>query len=342
MKKLLNSLYVTTPGLYLKKDGLAIAVCRRRETLTRLPLHNLNSIVVFGAVMVSPRLMAECVHNRIAVVYLDECGRFLARVEGPVSGNVLLRRTQYRAADDAARSLTIARGMVLGKIVNSRNVLLRFLRDHPENHRVEISGAVDFLKGLLRRVKVASEVDALRGVEGAAAECYFSVFDRLIVNDSEKFRFRGRNRRPPTDAPNALLSFAYTLLGRETASALAAVGLDPSVGYLHADRSGRESLALDLLEEFRAPFGDRLVLSLLNLNRLTPREFEYSGSGAVKLTEAGRKIFLSAYQERKREVLTHPFTGEPVCIGLLPFLQARLLSKYLRNELDAYPPFIWR
>ena len=344
MRKLLNTLFVTTQGTYLRKEGQAIAVNRDKRTIMRLPLHNLSSIVVFGRVLVSPYLMHFCSENNIFIAFHREDGRFLARVEGPVSGNVLLRREQFRAADSPVRSAAVARNILLAKLANSKQVLLRFLRDHPSPENQVIEDAASYLKALMRKLAHGHEWDLelLRGMEGSAAERYFSIFDALIRNEEAGFRFSGRSRRPPMDPVNALLSFAYTLLGNEMESALESVGLDPAVGFLHRDRPGRASLALDLLEEFRAFLGDRLVLSLLNLKQLKPGDFEHGGNGAVKLKDHGRKTFLSAYQARKKELIVHPFTGEKVEIGLLFFIQARLLAKHLRGELPQYPPFVWR
>ncbi len=310
----------------------------------RLPLHNLSSIVVFGRVLVSPYLMHFCSENNIFIAFHREDGRFLARVDGPVSGNVLLRREQFRAADSPVRSAAVARNILLAKLANSKQVLLRFLRDHPSPENQVIEDAASYLKALMRKLAHGHEWDLelLRGMEGSAAERYFSVFDALIRNEEAGFRFSGRSRRPPMDPVNALLSFAYTLLGNEMESALESVGLDPAVGFLHRDRPGRASLALDLLEEFRAFLGDRLVLSLLNLKQLKPGDFEHGGNGAVKLKDHGRNTVLSAYQARKKELMVHQVTGEIVEIGLLFFIQARLLAKHLRGELPQYPPFVWR
>jgi CRISPR-associated protein Cas1 len=276
--------------------------------------------------------------------FFTEQGRFLARVEGPVSGNVLLRRGQYRASDDATSAATLAAVLVAAKIANSRFVLQRSLRDRPESVlREPVQAAIDHLATLLRRVRNgAMDLDAVRGYEGAAARAYFEVLDHLILNDEESFRFHGRNRRPPRDAINALLSFVYTLLRHDIASALEGVGLDPAVGFLHRDRPGRPALALDMMEEMRAPIADRLVLALINRKQLKASGFTVTESGAVSMDEATRKAVLVAWQERKRETLRHPFLDETVEIGLIPHLQARLLAKYLRRDLDAYPAFIWR
>lgn len=343
MKKLLNTLFVSTQGVCLKKDGLAVAVTQNRQPLLRLPCHNLSSIVAFGRVFITPHLMHYCAENNIFISYHREDGRFLARVEGPVSGNVLLRREQYRIADSEERSSAIVRNILLAKIVNSKQVLQRFLRDHETPYASGIQASIQYLKNMTGHLtKNSCDCAVLRGIEGSCAESYFSVFDHLIRNESSAFRFTDRNRRPPRDAVNALLSFVYTLLTNESESALESVGLDPAVGFLHCDRPGRASLALDLVEEFRAFLGDRFVLSLLNLKRLSPKDFEYHENGSVLLTKEGRKTFLSAYQERRKEILIHPFTGEKVEIGLLFFIQARLLAKYIRGELSQYPPLVWR
>ncbi len=343
MKKLLNTLYVTTPGLYLRKDGQAIEVRKHRELVTRLPILNLDGIVLFEQTALSGQLMNFCALNDILITHLDRNGRFLARIEGPVSGNVLLRREQFRAADNPERTGKIARNVLLGKLANTKNVLLRFLRDHPATpHTPEIEGAANFLRELIKKMRRQTDPEILRGIEGAAAERYFSVFDHLITNEHAAFRFAGRSRRPPLDAVNALLSLAYTLLTHDLSGALEAVGLDPAVGFLHTDRPGRVSLALDMQEEFRSFWADRLVLTLLNLKQLTPGDFRTGATGAVQLTDRGRKIFLTAYQARKREEVRHPLTGEKMAFGLLPFLQARLLAKHLRGELSEYPPLVWR
>lgn len=342
MRKLLNVLFVSTQGTYLKKDGLAIAALKRNQPTVRLPSHNLASIVVFGRVMVSPYLMNFCAANGISIAFHDEYGRFLARVEGPVSGNVLLRREQYRAADSSIRSAAIARNIVMAKIANSKNILQRFLRENPgaEYHDFDLS--IAFLKSLIKSCPVEQSVDHLRGIEGIAAERYFSVFNNLLKSNQTAFQFTGRNRRPPRDPVNALLSFAYTMLAHDVAAAVASVGLDPCVGFLHVDRSGRASLALDLMEELRCFFADRLVLSLINLKQLGPKDFTTMANGAVSLSDKGRKVFLAAYQQKKQDEIIHPFTSEKIPIGLIPFVQARLLSKHIRGELPQYPPFAWR
>ncbi len=343
MKKLLNTLYVTTQGAYLKKDGMAIDVRIQNKSAARLPVLNLNAIIAFGRVLVSPPLMNYCAENDIHIAFLREDGRFLARVQGPVSGNVLLRREQYRAADSPERVAAIVRNILRAKLANSKNVLARFLRDHPETDRPRIEDAVNMIRNLIVALsRNGADIAALRGIEGAAADAYFTVFESLITVNDPEFRFKSRSRRPPMDPVNAMLSFAYTILTNEMTAALESVGLDPAVGFLHTDRPGRVSLSLDLLEEFRSFLADRLVLSLINLKQVVPSDFEYSRDGAVKMSDKARKTLLTAWQERKREEILHPFVNEKVKLGLLPFLQARLLAKHIRGEISQYPPFAWR
>lgn len=340
MKKYLNTLYVTTQNAYLPKEGQSVVVRVEQENKLRLPVHTLDGIVCFGAVSMSPFLMHHCAENDVAVSFLSEYGKFLARVQGPVSGNVLLRREQHRVADAPEASAGIARHMLLGKVANARSVLRRALRDHGENE--ELKNAELRLSQHLQRLKHDKPIDQLRGHEGEAAASYFAVFPHLITAGDEAFVFAGRNRRPPTDPVNALLSFAYTLLVHDCRSALEGVGLDPCVGFLHADRPGRPSLALDLMEEFRAVLADRLVLSLINRRQVQGKDFSDSAGGAVSMTDAARKMLLTAWQKRKQEEIIHPYLGEKCRIGLLPHLQAQLLARHLRGDLEAYPPFIWK
>lgn len=344
MKKLLNTLYVTSQGAYLAKEGETVLVRVEQETRLRLPIHTLSGIVCFGQVSASPALMGMCGERDVALSFLSENGRFLARVQGPVSGNVLLRREQYRWADDAVRSAGIARLIVAAKVANSRTVLQRALRDHPDNNGCDaLATASSHLAHLLQELRRDNTaLDSIRGWEGEAAHGYFGVFDHLISSEKETFYFRGRSRRPPLDNMNALLSFLYTLLAHDVAAALEGVGLDPAVGYLHRDRPGRPGLALDLMEELRAYLGDRLALALVNRRQLKARGFRTTESGAVTMDDDTRKTVLIAYQERKREEITHPFLGEKIEIGLLPHVQAMLLARHLRGDLEAYPPFVWR
>ncbi|GAB4388015.1 MAG: type I-C CRISPR-associated endonuclease Cas1c [Thermodesulfovibrionales bacterium] len=343
MKKLLNTLYVTTQGSYLARDGENVVVRVERETKLQVPVHTLGGIVCFGQVSCSPPLMELCSENNVAISFLSERGKFLARVHGPVSGNVLLRREQYRRADDEGASSEIARSVLIAKISNCRTVLLRSARERPAAKEAEAlqsaSGdLVRILKGLERR----TSLNTLRGAEGEAANTYFSVFDNLILVQKEDFFFTERSRRPPLDNMNALLSFMYTLLAHDVASALEGVGLDPAVGFLHRDRPGRPSLALDLMEELRPFLADRLALSLVNRQQIKGKGFRRTETGAVMMDDKTRKELLVAYQKRKQEEIQHPFLGEKVAIGLLPHCQAMLLARYLRGDLDGYPPFIWK
>ncbi len=344
MKKLLNTLFVTTQNAYLFKEGASVVVKVEGKNRLRLPLHTLDGIVCFGAVSMSPFLMGFCAESGVTVSLLNQHGRFLARIHGPVTGNVRLRREQYRRAESGENSRAIALFMLQGKLHNSRSVLRRFIRDHPDN--AEKISAVERgqirLSDQMRRLTDQPTVEGLRGLEGEAAATYFALFNYLITGNSADFSFAGRSRRPPLDRVNAMLSFVYTLLVHDCRSALEGVGLDPYVGFLHADRPGRPGLALDLMEEFRSWLADRVVLSLINRQQIHTRQFRRSESGAVLLNETGRKEVLTAWQKRKQDEITHPFTGERVPIGLLFHLQARLLARYLRNELDGYPPFLWK
>lgn len=346
MRRHLNTLYITTQGAWLSKDGENVVVSLEGKELARVPVHTIGAIVGFGRVLVSPPLMGACGAGGISITHFTEEGRFLARVEGPVSGNVLLRRTQYRWADDPQRRDAIIRSIVIGKTLNQRAVLARALRDHsdtmPDAERAVVSTATDRLASIARRAEKPADAEVLRGLEGEAAQVYFSVFGHLIRGDHETFQFTGRNRRPPLDPVNALLSFIYALLTADIRSALESVGLDPAVGYLHADRPGRPSLALDLIEEFRPFFADRLALSLINRRQLAAKDFRRIGNGACLLTGEGRKAVLIAYQERKRDDLLHPFIEEKATVGLLWHIQAQLLARHLRGDLDGYPPFVWK
>jgi len=287
--------------------------------------------------------MSFCCERGVGVSFLSEHGRFLARVVGRTSGNVLLRREQYRRADSPKQSADIARAIVTAKIANARAVLLRGARDRPAGDGCPtLSRGADQLATHLVQADRAPDLDSLRGVEGMAARTYFESFDELITQQKESFQFVGRSRRPPLDPVNALLSFVYTLLVHDIQGALESVGLDPAVGFLHRDRPGRPSLALDLMEELRAWFADRLVLSLINLRQLNPDDFIQSETGAVVLSDMGRKTVLAAYQKRKQDEIVHPFLKEKTTVGLVPHLQALLLSRFLRNDLDGYPPFFWK
>jgi CRISPR-associated protein Cas1 len=344
MKKLLNTFYVTTEGAGLRKDGENLVAEIEGDEKARIPLHMLASVVVFGGIYLSPALMGTCAAAGITIVLLDRIGRFQARIEGPVSGNVLLRRAQYRASD---RPEVIVRSFIIGKVANQRSVLMRALRDYGGEYAAEdkaaITAVVDRLAHILRRVEFAdAPLEQLRGSEGEAANLYFGVFNHLIRAPEPEMAWCGRSRRPPLDPINALLSFLYTLLTHDCRSAAEAVGLDPAVGFLHRDRPGRPSLALDLMEELRPAFADRLVLSLVNRRQLRAADFDRREGGAVMLTDEARKTVLTAWQERKREERTHPFLEEKAPLGLVPYLQAQMLARHLRGDLDAYPPWFWK
>jgi CRISP-associated protein Cas1 len=343
VKQLLNTLYVTTQGAYLSKDGETVLVSVEHETRLRVPVHTLGSVVCFGQVSCSPPLMGLCAESGVSLAFFTEHGRFLARVEGPVSGNVLLRREQYRRADSEEHSAAIARSVVIAKIANCRTVLLRALRDKPEGGGNScIDAAALRLARFAGVLETQRPLDAVRGHEGDAARVYFEVFDHLITESKDAFFFRGRSRRPPLDNLNALLSFLYTLVTHDVASALEGVGLDPAVGYLHRDRPGRPSLALDLVEELRPVLADRLALSLINRRQIRAGGFRKTETGAVAMDDDTRKEVLVAYQKRKQEEILHPFLKERVAFGIVPHTQALLLARYLRGDLDGYPSFLWR
>ena len=344
MKKLLNTLYVTTENAALRKDGENLVAEVDGAERARVPLHMLASVALFGSIFISPALMAACATAGITLVLLDRNGRFQARIEGPVTGNVLLRRAQYQASD---RPEEIVRSIIIGKVANQRAVLMRLLRDYGEDFSGADRDAIGFvterLARIMRRVEFSDEtLDMLRGAEGEAANLYFSVFDHLIRSPDDEMRWKGRSRRPPLDPVNALLSFLYTLLTHDCRSACESVGLDPAVGFLHRDRPGRPSLALDLMEELRPVLADRLALSLINRRQLRARDFETREGGAVMMSDEARKTVLTAWQERKKDERLHPFLDEKAPLGLVPYLQAQMLARHLRGDLDAYPPWFWK
>ncbi|MCB9960149.1 MAG: type I-C CRISPR-associated endonuclease Cas1 [Rhodospirillaceae bacterium] len=339
MKRLLNTLYVTKEDAWLHKDGTNVVVDAGDAELGRAPIHMLGAIVCFGRIGASPALLGHCADHGVAVTFLTPEGRFLARMEGPHTGNVLLRRAQHRASAERAAALPVARAVVAAKLANQRQVLQRALRDHGADG--EIEAASRRLANAARRALVTEDFDQVQGLEGDGANAYFSVFRRLIRRDEPELTFRGRSRRPPLDAPNALLSFLYTLLASDCRAAAETVGLDPQMGFLHRDRPGRAGLALDLMEEFRAPIADRLMLTLFNRGQLGPKDFRFVDGGAVLLADDARKTVLAAYQTRKRQEIRHPFLGETIHLGLAPHIQAQLLTRHLRGDLDAYPAFVW-
>lgn len=343
MRKLLNTLYVTTPEAYLTLDGLNVVVQCAGEELARFPLHTLENIVMFTYPGASPALMGACASQSIGLCFCTPNGKFLARATGKSSGNVLLRRAQYRFADNLSVSCQISRNIIFGKVYNMRWSLERTLRDHGlrvDKERLEHASSI--LQDALPKIQGETVLDSLRGLEGETAAVYFSVFDELILSNKDTFFFHGRTRRPPLDKVNAMLSFAYVLLSNDCAAALESVGLDAFVGFMHRDRPGRSSLALDLMEELRPCFADRFVLTFINNRMVKEKDFMERQSGAVTMTDEGRKKFLKAWQERKREVISHPYLQEKIPWGLVPYVQALLLARYIRNDLDGYAPFLWK
>jgi len=340
MKTHENTLYITTQGSYIARQRETLLVRLDKETRRQFPIHTVGGIVCFGNVSFSPFALGLCGANGVTVSMMSRQGRFLARVDGPTSGNVLLRRAQYRASDSAAAA-EIARALVGAKVANGRTVLLRAQRDH-----ADAAGGLDHaaarMAAILDDLRAPLSLDEVRGAEGEAAQAYFGVFDQLIVAQKEHFRFGGRSRRPPRDRVNAVMSFLSALLTHDARSACESVGLDPQVGFLHRDRPGRSSLALDLMEELRPVLVDRLTLSLINRRQLSPSGFRVTESGGVEMDDKTRKGVIVAWQARKADELTHPFLNEKVTLGLLPHVQARLLARHLRGDLDAYPPFFWR
>ena len=343
MKHLLNTLYILSEDIYLSLDGENVVANRDKQIAARYPLHTLQNIITFSYSGASPALMGACAERQIGFAFCTPRGKFLARVCGEGNGNVLLRREQYRTADDPVQSCRISRTMIFGKLFNARWSIERTRRDH--GLRVDgekLTAASRQIHDLLAQVKETTSLEELRGLEGVGASAYFGVFDEMILGDKEAFFFHGRSRRPPLDAVNAMLSFTYSLLAHDCASALESVGLDSYVGFLHRDRPGRTSLALDLMEELRPCMADRFVLTLINNRQVKVSDFLYMESGAVLLTDEGRRAFLKGWQEKKREALTHPYLGEKLPWGMIPYIQALLLARCLRGDLDAYPPFLWK
>ncbi len=338
MKKLLNTLYVSTQGIYLHQEGETLVAEKERKVVLRLPIHTLSGIVCFGNVLCSPFLLGLCGERGVHVSFLTEQGRFLTRIEGLHSSNVLLRMAQMQATQKTETVASIARSFVIGKILNTRTILMRRMRDHGETET--LNTAIARLANAVVRLQSETDIASIRGIEGEAANVYFDVFNELLVAQKDKFSIENRNRRPPLDPMNAMLSFLYTLLAHDCEGALKSVGLDAQIGFLHALRPGRSSLALDLMEEFRAILVDRLALSLVNLNQVNTRGFKVTESGAVHMSDDTRRIIIDAWQKKKKEIIVHPFFKEKVEIGLLPYTQALLFARYLRGDMDAYPPFI--
>lgn len=343
MKKLLNTFYVTSESSYLALDGENIVVLEDTAEVGRLPLHNLEAIVSFGYRGTSPALMGACAERNISLCYMTPQGKFLARVSGKTRGNVVLRQQQYTSTNNELQSLEIAKNCILGKVHNARWVLERAIRDHKLQIDAErVKTASEYLKNSLDHIQNSQSKEQLRGYEGEAASVYFSVFDQLILQQKKDFKFQGRSKRPPVDKVNAMLSFVYTLLTNQITSALESVGLDPYVGYLHTLRPGRASLSLDLIEELRAVLADRFVLSLINKKVVTGKNFVIKENGAVLMNDDLRKRLLTEWQNKKKETLTHPYLKEKIEWGMVPYVQAMLLARYLRGDLDSYPVFLWK
>lgn len=343
MKKLLNTLFITSEHAYLSLEGETVCVEIQKQKAGQFPLHTLESIVCFSYNGATPAFMGVCANRGINLAFFNPYGKFLCRVTGESRGNVLLRRQQYRVADDDRSSCMIARNFILGKVFNCRWSIDRTLRDHELRINTEkCKRAIQFLVQAMDKIKAEENTDILRGLEGEAASVYFGIFDELILNQKEDFYFHGRNKRPPQDCMNAMLSFGYTLLANDCAGALEGVGLDSYVGFMHSDRPGRKSLALDLMEELRPVLVDRLVLTLVNNRQIRKEHFNILESGAVEFTDEGKKKFISAWQEHKKEQMTHPYLNEKICWGLVPHVQSLLLARYLRGDIDGYPPFLWK
>lgn len=340
MRKLLNTLYITTPEAYLSKDGLNVVVSVDKEERFRIPIMNVESIVTFGYMGASPGLMKLCMDNNVALSFMTPQGRFICRVQGPTKGNVLLRKKQYSLSEDENIALHLAKLFIIGKVFNARSVLQRYIRDNGSDEDVEyVIKKLDWQKKCILK---AENMENLRGEEGIAANTYFEVFNHLILHQKDDFPFNGRNRRPPKDEVNAMLSFVYTLIANDVSAALESVGLDPYVGFMHAIRPGRTSLALDMMEELRAYLGDRLVLSMVNRRQITKKDFIRQGDGGLVMTDNCRKELLTTWQKRKKETIEHPYLKEKIPIGLLPYVQAMLLTRFIREDIDDYPVFLMR
>lgn len=343
MKKLLNTIYVTTPDSYLSLDGDNLVVLNNDTRIGRVPMHNLESIVTFGYTGASPALMRYCVEHNVSLTFMRQSGKFMARVIGPSKGNVTLRKRQYQISDDECESLAIARNFIIGKVYNHKWIIERTIRDHSLLVDADaMKTASKQLTILLKDIRACDNFESLRGFEGQAAVVYNRMFNQMILKQKDHFYFNGRNRRPPLDNVNSMLSFAYTLLSIDIAGALEQVGLDAYVGFMHRDRPGRASLALDVMEEFRGIMADRFVISLINLKVINDKDFISKENGSVIMTDEGRKKFISAWQTKKQEPITHPFLDEKISWGLAPYAQSLLLARLIRGDIDQYPPFLWK
>ncbi|HOJ99014.1 MAG TPA: type I-C CRISPR-associated endonuclease Cas1c [Termitinemataceae bacterium] len=342
MKKLLNTIYITSPDVFVSLDGETIVIKKEEGVSTKVPLHNIENIVCFNYLGVSPALMKACIDKNIGLCFLTPHGRFQARIIGAVHGNVLQRKKQYFISESEKECVPIAKSFLIGKIANCRKVIERALRDHElVVNTKKLENASIFLKNIIKMIPDCTSLSELLAFEGSAAKTYFGVFNELILQQKETFVFNERSRRPPMDNVNALLSFLYTLLAHETGSALETVGLDPYVGFYHQDRPGRASLALDLMEELRPVLVDRLVLSLINRKQIDGKGFIKKESGGILMDDNTRSIVIKSWQDKKKEILRHPYLKEEIPYGLLPYAQAMLLSKYIRGDIDGYPPFLW-
>lgn len=343
MKQLLNTLYITIPDVYLAVSGENILIKQQNNILARYPFHNLEDIVLFSYLGMSPKLIKKCMEYDIGICYLTPTGRFIARIKGESKGNILLRRQQYRVSDNEIKSLEISKNIICAKIYNEKWTIERYIRQYENRIDIEhLKGISTYLSSLLDKVFKVEDMDELRGIEGIAQVNYFSCFDKMILNQKDDFRFEIRSRRPPMNPINAMLSYTYSILSNDVASALESAGLDAYAGFMHVDRPGRISLALDLVEELRAPISDRFILSLINMNQVNKNDFIFEDSGAVTIKEDCRKKIIKLWQERKQKKLTHPFLNEKIEWGVVPFCQAMLLARYLRGDLDGYPPFMWK
>lgn len=343
MRKMLNTLYVTTPDSYLAREGQNVLVMSEQQVHFRVPIHNLEGIVSFNYTGASPSLMQLCCENGVGLTFLNEYGRFLARVSGRVSGNILLRKEQYRWTDSSSHSLRLSKRFIVGKLLNQSLVLKRAMRDHPTKIDVEgFKAGVKEIDRFTTQIEAVKEDSVLLGIEGMAASIYFGLFDQMIVSNRDEFLLTGRSRRPPLDRTNAMLSYVYTLLTHDVISALETVGLDPQAGFFHKDRPGRPSLALDLMEELRPHIADRLVLTLINRNQIQPNQFLIKENSAVLMNDEARKTLIMAWQNRKRDLVFHPYLKEKVMIGLLPYVQSMLLARHIRGDIEDYPPFVWK
>lgn len=340
MRKLLNVLYLTQDDFYISKEGESIVIEKDHKKVTQLPLHNFEGIVILGNSTITPNLIKACSEKKINISFIGNTYDFEVRIQPRISGNVILRKMQYRISDSEEESHKIAENCCIGKLFNCNNVLKRLTRDHTDSVTQEVYNSIETIKHCIKRIRNCKDNTILLGIEGEAARCYYGVFNELILN--KEFAFNGRSRRPPLDEVNAMLSFFYTLLAHDVSSGLQAMGLDPQVGFYHKIRPGRDSLALDIMEELRPYLVDRFVLSMINNRMVKANDFFRQDSGGVYLTQDQKKILLNEWQLRKKDIITHPFLNEKVEIGLIPYIQAQLLARYIRGDIDGYPPFLMK